>query len=343
MKAAVLKATRRVAVEDRPLPALRPDEVLVRIRASGICGSDVHGFEGRIFDRRPIGIIMGHEAAGEVHEVGAQVKEFSPGERVAINPLIPCLVCPPCRRGWFHLCDAMVTLGSAMRVFHDGTMCEFAPVPSRQLHRLPEAVSFEEGALVEPASNAVHLLGRVGVELGSVLAVVGTGAIGLIVVQAAKLAGAGKVIAVDINPFRLACAERAGADRIVNAAEEDPVAVIREESGGRGADVAVEAAGTAATYRICLEALAKRGKVAALGFMEPEVSFPMRTLVYREISVIGCTAFSCEIDTTLALIASGRLAVKPLITHTFPLDSVQEAYETAADPKSNSVKVVVRC
>jgi len=343
MKAAVLKAARLVAVEDRPLPALRPDEVMVRIRASGICGSDVHGFEGRIFDRRPIGIIMGHEAAGEVHEVGAQVKDFGPGERVAINPLIPCLVCPQCRRGWFNLCDSMITLGSAMRVFHDGTMCEFVPVPSRQLHRLPEGMSFEEGAMAEPASNAVHLLNRAGVELGSVLAVVGTGAIGLIVVQAAKLAGARKVIAVDINPFRLACAKEAGADRIVNAAEEDAVAVIREESEGRGADIAVEAAGTAATYRICLEAVAKRGKVAALGFMEPEVLFPMRTLIYREISVIGCTAFSYEIDATLALIASGRLAVAPLITRTFPLDSVQEAYETAADPKSNSVKVMVLC
>jgi L-iditol 2-dehydrogenase len=341
VKAAVLKGTGQIAIEERPVPRPAAGEALVRIRASGICGSDVHGFQGRIPDRRPPGLVMGHEAAGEITETGSGAAGFKPGDRVAINPLIPCLQCYPCRRGWFHMCDSMITLGSAMRVFHDGAMCEYLAVPVRQLHRLPPEVSFELGAVAEPASNAVHLLDRGSPELGSVIAVFGVGAIGLLVVQTAKIAGARKVIAVDVNPFRLQRARELGAELVVNARQQDPVEVIRAETGGRGADLAVESAGFSSTYRQCTEAVRKRGKVLALGFMEPEAAFPMRSLIYRELSIIGCTAFSHEVDTALALMASGRLQAKPLITHTFPLEAAQKAFQTAADPAADSIRVLI--
>jgi 2-desacetyl-2-hydroxyethyl bacteriochlorophyllide A dehydrogenase len=235
----------------------------------------------------------------------------------------------------------MITLGSAMQVFHDGALCEYLAVPHRQLHRLPPEASFEMGAIVEPASNAVHLLDRGAVEVGSVIVVFGTGTIGLLVVQAARLAGARKVIAIDINPFRLQRARELGADVVVNAQDKDPLAAIQAETDGRGADVAVEAAGFSATYRQCVEAVRKRGKVLALGFIEPEATFPMHSVIYRELSIIGCSAFSHEVATALALIACGHLQVKPLITHTFPLDAAQEAFETAADPAANSIKVLI--
>ena len=341
MKAAVLKGPRDIRIEERPVPKPGAGEVLVRIRASGICGSDIHGFEGKIPERRPPGIVMGHEAAGEVADVGQRAGGFKAGDRVAINPLIPCLECYPCSRGWFHICDAMVTLGSAMRVFHDGTMCEYVSVPYRQLHVLPPGVSQEAGAVAEPAGNATHLLDRGALELGSVIAVFGAGTIGLMVVQAARLAGARKVIAVDINPFRLGRARDFGADVAVNARERDPVAAIREASDGRGADLAVESAGFAATYRQCVESVRKRGKVIALGFMEPEVTFPMQSVIYREISIIGSTAFSYEIETVLSLFAAGKLDPMPLVTHTFPLEAAQKAFETAADPGAKAIKVLI--
>jgi 2-desacetyl-2-hydroxyethyl bacteriochlorophyllide A dehydrogenase len=341
MKAAVLKGAGEIRIEERPAPKAGPGEVLVRIRASGICGSDIHGFEGKIPDRRPLGIIMGHEAAGDVAEVGAQAGGFKAGDRVAINPLIPCFECYACRRGWFQLCEASVTLGSAMRVYRDGTMCEFVPVPYRQLYHLPAGVSYQAGATTEPAGNAVHLLNRGALEVGSVIAVFGTGAIGLLVVQAARLAGVRKVIAVDVNSFRLGKAKELGADVIVNARERDPVQVIREETDGRGADLAVEAAGFSATYRQCAEAVRKRGKVIALGFAEQEATFPMRIVIYRELSIIGSTGFTHEFDTTLSLIASGKLNPAPVITHTFPLEEAQKAFQTAADPKANAIKVMV--
>jgi threonine dehydrogenase-like Zn-dependent dehydrogenase len=127
----------------------------------------------------------------------------------------------------------------------------------------------------------------------------------------------------------------------VNAREKDPLELIRAQTDGRGADLAVEAAGFASTYRQCVEAVRKRGKVLALGFMEPEATFPMRTLIYRELAILGCTAFSHEVETALALLASGGLQAKPLITHTFPLDQAQEAFQTAADPAANSIKVMI--
>jgi len=341
MKAAVLKGTGEIAIEERPLPHPAEGEVVVRVRAAGICGSDVHGFEGKIPKRRPPGIIMGHEAAGEVAEVGTASGGFKPGDRVAIHPTTSCRECFACSRGWFHLCDSMITLGSAMRVFHDGVLCEYLAVPHHQLHRLPEEASFEMGVMVEPASNAVHLLDRGDLEVGGVIAVFGTGTIGLLVVQAARLAGARKVIAVDINPFRLERARELGAEVVVNAKERDPLEAIREETDGRGADVAVEAAGFTTTYLQSVEAVRKRGKVLALGFIDPEVTFPMRTVIYREISIVGCCGFTHEVETALALIASSRLQVKPLITHTFPLDAAQQAFQTAADPAADSIKVLV--
>jgi 2-desacetyl-2-hydroxyethyl bacteriochlorophyllide A dehydrogenase len=276
-----------------------------------------------------------------VAEAGSAVSRFKAGDRVAVNPLIPCGECDACAHGWFHMCDAMVTFGSAMRVFHDGFMADYAAVPQRQLARLPDGVSFKEGAVVEPAGNAVHLLNRAVLETGGSVAVFGAGTIGLLVIQVARMAGARQVIAVEPNSFRLAQARACGADLAVDPHAEDPVAAILAATGGRGVDVAAETAGFASTYRACLEVARKRGTVAAFGFNEPEVTFPLRRLIFREVSIIGCTAFTYEIETALALMAGGRLDVRTLVTHTFPLERAQEAFQTAADAGSRSIKVLV--
>jgi 2-desacetyl-2-hydroxyethyl bacteriochlorophyllide A dehydrogenase len=342
MKAAVYKGERRVSIEERSTPEPRNDEVLVRVRAVGICGSDVHGFEGKIPERRPPGIIMGHEAAGEVAAVGSGVEAFTVGDRVVVNPLVACGRCFFCRHGWFHLCDNAFTIGSAIRVFRDGAMCEYIAISPGQLYPLPKEMSFEEGAAVEPASNAVHVLERAELEVGGSVVVIGTGTVGLMAVQAARLAGAGKVIAVDISESRLECARSLGANKTINPEKANPVEIVLAETERRGADIAVEAAGFASTYRSCLETVRKRGKIMALGFIEPEVAFAMKALIYREISVIGCTGFTYELPKTISLIAQGKLNVKPLITHSFPLEEAQQAFETAIDRGAGAIKVVLR-
>ena len=341
MRAAIIEGARSLVIEERPDPVPGPGEVLVRIRATGVCGSDVHGFEGLIPDRRRPGLIMGHESSGEVVEIGSAAVGWEVGDRVAIDPQIYCGQCYSCLRGWQHLCDNRLNLGSSMNSFHDGTLCELISLPPRQLHGIPEPVSFGEAAMVEPASCAVHIFNRAHLDVGSTVAVIGTGAIGLVAVQVAKLMGAGTLIAVDKDPDRLQLAAGFGADLVVDSTAEDPVERIMAESGGRGADAVVEAVGISLTYSWALQAVRKRGKLMALGYVDEGVSFPMRTLIFREIAVLGCTGFTNESDTVLDLVAKGALDVNSLITHDFPLEKVQAAFEAAADPSTQSIKVMV--
>jgi len=341
MRAAIFKGSGRMELEERPKPVARAGEVLVRIRAAGICGSDVHGFEGLIPDRRKPGLIMGHEAAGEVAETGDGVSRWKPGDRVAIDPQIPCGVCVSCLRGWRHICNNRINLGSAMNSWYDGTLCEFIALPEIQLHALPDDVGFGEGSVVEPAACAAHIFNRSLPEVGSSIVIIGTGTIGLIAVQVARAMGAARLVAVDRVASRLEMAAGFGADLLVDTGREDPVERILAETDGLGADVVAEAAGTALTYDWAVRSVRKRGSVLALGYVDERVPFPMRTLIFREINVVGCTGFTFESDTVLELMSRGRIDVKPLITHEFPLDRVQEAFETAADPASGAIKVVV--
>ena len=247
MKAAVIQGARSLVVEHRPDPTPGPGEVLVRIRSTGICGSDIHGFEGLIPDRRPPGLIMGHEAAGEIEQTGEGVEKWRAGDRVAIDPQVSCGACNSCLRGWGHLCDNRFNLGSSMLVFKHGTLCELISLPERQIHRMPDEVSYDEGAMVEPASCALHIFNRARLEVGAATVIIGTGAIGLIAVQVAKLMGGGKVIGVDRSAERLELARGFGADVLVNSSEEDPVDRILKETDGVGADAVVEAVGKSQT------------------------------------------------------------------------------------------------
>lgn len=341
MRAAIIKGTREMVIEERPSPSPNDEEVLIRIRASGICGSDVHGFDGRIPDRRPPGLIMGHEAAGEVVEVGNGVRLWREGDRVAIDPQISCGICESCRRGWLHLCDNRINLGSSMNVFRDGTLCEYVALPELQIHSLPDDVSFNEGAMVEPASCAVHIFNRALLEVGSTVAIIGTGVIGLVAVQVARQMGVETLIAVDKSASRLEMASRFGADVLVDSSTEDPVERILAETGGAGVDAVVEAVGVKSTYDWCVRIVRKRGAVMAFGYVDEQVPFPMRSLIFREVSVVGCTGFTYESDKVLALIGQGKIDVKPLITHEYALSDVQEAFETAADPATGAIKVIV--
>jgi L-iditol 2-dehydrogenase len=341
MKAAVIAGANSMKVMEVETPAAGAGEVLVKVRAVGICGSDIHGFKGLIPHRRPVGLIMGHEACGEVVEVGRGEKRWAKGDRAAIDPQLSCGECYFCRRGWTNLCEKMSGIGSAMRGFRHGAMCEYVALPAMQLNRVPDGLTYAEGAMFEPAAHALHLFNRASVSVGETVVIVGAGTIGLVAVQVARLRGAGRIIAVDILPERLKLAAKLGADVTIDSSSGDPLPQVLEHTNGRGADIAVEAVGLSVTYDICLRSVRKRGTLLALGFADEKICLPSQKLLFSEISVLGCTGFSHESEVVLGLIAARKLDVRPLITHTFSLDDAQLAFETASNPDSNAIKVMI--
>jgi len=341
MKVAVIKGPYKMEIEDRPIPSPSDGEVLVKVKSVGICGSDVHGFLGLSGKRRLPGLVMGHEASGQVEEIGSKVTGWNKGDRVAINPQLSCGYCYQCRRGWSHLCDNMSVIGSSMRNFKDGAMCEYIVLPASQLYKIPSSLSFGEAAMLDPVSNSLHVFNRSSMDIGDTVAIIGTGVIGLVLVQVAKLKGAGKVIAVDASDKRLELAKTFGADILVNSRTENTVEAIMSETGGRGADIVVEAVGLPVTYQNAVNSVRKRGEILALGFRDAEVPIPIQPLLFREITIIGNTGFLFEILPFIDLVAGGKIDVKPIITHVFSIDDVQKAFELAADESSGAIKVMV--
>ena len=341
MKAAVIAGERNLEIVERDIPVPVEGEVLVKIHDTGICGSDIHGFEGLVPDRRKIGLIMGHEASGEVVDTGKSSSRWQTGKRVAVDPQISCGRCAMCARGHRHLCDNRLNLGSTMNTWLDGTLCEYVALPETQLHEIPDNVSFSEAAVVEPASCAIHIFNRGIIEVGCSVAVIGTGTVGLMAIQVAALMGADLIVGVDILDDRLTLAKRLGANVTINSKYADPVACIMDETDGRGVDSVVEAAGLSLTYDWAIRSVKKRGQVFALGYIDEHVTFPMRHLIFREVTVLGCTGFTHEIDTALHLLSGERIDVKPIITHRYKLREIQQAFETAADLSTGAIKVMI--
>jgi L-iditol 2-dehydrogenase len=243
MKALVLVEYNRFVVADVPEPTIGPQDVLVQVGACGICGSDVHGMDGSTGRRKPP-IIMGHEAAGTIVRAGAEVRGWDCGDRVTFDSTISCGRCAFCTAGRVNLCNHRRVLGVSCDEFkQDGAFADYVAVPQNILYRMPESLSFERAAMVEPVSIAVHAVGRVAPRLNESAVVVGVGMIGLFVVQALRAAGCGRIFAVDLEPKKLALACRLGADEGFSPKQTDVVAEVARRTGGLGADIAVEAVG----------------------------------------------------------------------------------------------------
>ena len=344
MKAALIReieGVKKIRIEEAPLPELPGERhVKVNIGAVGICGSDLHGFYDLSSTARIPGLIMGHEAAGVVTEVGAAVTRVKVGDRVAIDPQVICGTCAQCQKGYYSVCDNKKIIGSNLKGFMNGCMAEFAVVTEKQCFLLPDNLSLEEGAMVEPVSNAIHVLNRVKVNMGDTIVVIGAGTLGLCILQAAKLTGAGRVIVIDLSEKKLALAKTLGADIVIQAGE-DPVARILSLTDGLGADIVIEAVGIGATYKQAISLVRKRGSIMFFGATHKEVSLELIPILHKELHLIGCTGAETECPTAIDFIASGKINVKPLITHRFALDDTQEAFETMADPGNNAVKVML--
>lgn len=319
MKALVLAAYNRLEIQERPMPEIGPDDVLLRVAACGICGSDVHGMDGSTGRRQPP-IIMGHEAAGVIERVGGNVAGWSAGQRVTFDSTVNCGRCWFCRRGQINLCDNREILGvSCDECRRDGAFAEYVAVPQHILYAIPEGLSFCQAAMVEPVAVAVHAVGRSGVRLGDTAVVVGAGVIGLFLVQALRAAGCGRIIAVDLDQTKLDLACRLGADEGMRPDQTDISAEVMQRTDGRGADVALEAVGIAPTVQLAAACLRKGGQMTLVGLLAKSVSLSMQTIVTRELT-INSSYISCgEYPACLELISRRTIDVDPLMSAVAPL------------------------
>jgi L-iditol 2-dehydrogenase len=319
MKALVLTAYNHLEIQDWPCPEIAAGEVLIRIAACGICGSDIHGMDGSTGRRQPP-IIMGHEAAGTIANVGADVQDWKPGDRVTFDSTVYCGKCWFCRRGQINLCDNRRVLGVSCDDYRrHGAFAEYVAVPARILVRLPENVAFRQAAMVEPLSIALHAARRTPITLNDTAVVVGAGMIGLLVVQALRASGCGRIIAVEIDRKRLALACKLGADEGLSSDAVDVAAEVRRRTGGRGADVAVEAVGLAPSLQTAMACVRKGGQVTLVGNLVPKVEFPLQAAVTRELTLNGVCASCGEYPACLDMMGRGVIDVDPLISAAAPL------------------------
>ncbi len=349
MLCAVLHGVRDVRLERRPVPVPQAGEVLVRLRRVGVCGSDVHYYtHGRIGDfvvRQPL--ILGHECAGEIVACGEGVGHLQPGQRVAIEPGHTCRRCFYCKTGRYNLCPQVIFMATPPI---DGAFCTYVAWPEDYVFPLPEGMSFEEGAMMEPLAVGLWAVERGGVKPGDSVAVFGCGPIGLLTLQAAKAAGATTLIAVDIEDFRLGHALRLGATQAFNDGDGSALAKIRalcaERTGfapqDAGVDVAFETAGTLVTTRNTLAAVRPGGVAVLVGLPpQPMVELNLVAAAGKEIDIRGMFRYANRYPRAIALTAARRIEVASLVTHHFPLEQAEAALRFADEHKGKALKVMV--
>jgi L-iditol 2-dehydrogenase len=341
MRALLLIAQNKLVLEEVPVPALGPGEVRVHVRACGICGSDVHGLDGRTGRRIPP-LIMGHEAAGEIAALGPEVHGWREGDRVTFDSTIYCGECAPCRRGAINLCEHRQVLGVSCADYRrHGAFAEYVNVPARVLFRLPAGLAFERAALAEPVAVAVHAVNRTPLAgSGARVAVVGAGMIGLLIVQVLRVRGCAQIIAVDLDMERLALARRLGATATVDAAT-DPTAAVRTLTGGTGVDASFEVVGATTPLQTAIDCTRKGGSVTLVGNLAPRVELPLQTVVTGELHLIASCASAGEYPASLELIATGQVNLSSFISATPPLAEGPEWFRRLQAEKKGLLKVVL--
>ena len=344
MKALNLVEYKKFEYTDTPKPELEEGEVLIEIKACGICGSDIHGMDGSSGRRQPP-IIMGHEAAGTISEVGPSVEGsgWSVGDRITFDSTVYCGECVYCNRGEVNLCQDRRVLGVSCDDYRQhGAFAEYVKIPTRILYRIPEALSFEQAAFAEPISIALHAVSLVPVKEGDTALVVGAGLIGLLVVQALRIAGAKKIIAVDLDEKRLTLALDLGADLTFHAKDPDILSKIQAETGGEGADISMEVVGMTPTLNLAIHCLRKGGSAGLVGNLSATTEFPMQAVVTRQISLFGSCAATGEYADALKHIESGAIKIEPLISATAPLSEGADWFQRLYDNQEGLLKVLLK-
>lgn len=333
MKALKLFEPGDLRVEETSIPELSPGNVLVKVKAVGICGSDIPRVNH--FGAYRPNLTIGHEFSGEIAAVN-EAGSWKVGNRVVVSPLLPCNDCPWCKSGHYSLCEKYGYFGSR----RDGAMAEYVDVPITNLLLMPDNVPFEAGAMVDPAANAIHAIWNIGINPGETVVVFGAGPIGLFAIQFAKILGADKVIAVDLKDEKLEVAKKVGSDEVINALNEDPTAKINSLTAGLGADVVIETAGSRIAQNQAVCSAAKLGRCVFVGISHDKLdlsSDAVNRLLRHELTVKGSwNSFSNpfpgrEWTYSLELMAEGKLQTEPIISHRFRLEDGPEVFKKLKD------------
>jgi L-iditol 2-dehydrogenase len=342
MKALVLQEYKKFAIEDLPQPAPQPGEVVVRVRSCGICGSDVHGMDGSTGRRIPP-LVMGHEAAGVIAAVGPGVTAWKPGDRVTFDSTVYCGECWYCKRGEVNLCENRQVLGVSCGDYRrQGAFAEYVAVPQRILYRLPDNLTFDQAAMVEAVSVAIHALARTPLPPQATAIVVGTGMIGLLVVQALRVAGCAQIIAVDLDEGRLQVARRLGATHAFKADAPDLAAQVKALTHQRGADAAFEVVGLSAPLKTAIDCVRKGGSITLVGNLKAQVDLPLQAVVTRQLTLIGTCASAGEYPKCLELIANGQINVTEFISATPPLAEGAQWFSRLYSGEKGLMKVLLQ-
>jgi L-iditol 2-dehydrogenase len=340
MKTLLLSKYNHLEIADLPRPTPLADEVLIQVAACGICGSDVHGYDGSSGRRIPP-IVMGHEAAGRVAAVGEKVTSLAEGDRVTFDSTIYCGACSHCLRGDVNLCDNRQVLGVSCGDYRRaGAFAEYVVVPARIVYRLPDQLSFTEAAMLEATAVALHAVNVTQMPPDSAALVIGAGMIGLLILQALRATGCSRVFVADIDESRLKMATELGATAVLSA-KSDLVPQIIKLTNGTGVDVVLEAVGRNETVSAAIDCVRKGGTVTLVGNISPEVTLPLQKVVSRQIRLQGSCASAGEYPKAIELLASGAIRVKPLITAVAPLDQGPAWFERLHAGEPNLLKVVL--
>ena len=341
MKALVLEEYNQLVYRDFEDPQPSPDEVLIRVKACGICGSDVHGMDGSTGRRQPP-IVMGHEASGVIVKTGSGVTRWKEGDRVTFDSTVYPLNDWYTLKGRYNLSEGREVIGVSPKEYRrHGAFAEYLAVPQHILYRIPDNVSFEQAAMVEPAAVAAHAVRISGINVGSSAMVLGSGMIGTFIVCLLKAAGATPVIAVDVDDEKLAMAAKFGADVTINSKKQSVVETVRHHTKGRGADFGFEAVGVAATVNTLIESLRKGATAVLVGNLTPVIEFPLQKVVTSEIKVLGSCAICSEYEIVLDMIAGGALRVDDMISAVAPLSEGAEWFRKLYHKEDNFNKIIL--
>lgn len=337
MKAICVKKANELEIQDRPMPIItHPEEVLIKVKTAGICGSDMHVYHGT----SPVATyprVMGHEIAGEVVETGSAVHQFIIGDRVVIDPVISCGECYQCRIGRQNVCSKL----QVRSVHVDGGFQEYVVVPQKSLYKIPENLSWEEAVMIEPFTIAEQTCWRAELTKDDIVFIMGAGPVGLSVLKRARIAGA-RCIVSDIVDSRLQMATTFGAEAVINAATEDVLASLIRLTDGQKPSVVIDAVCSIKSFEQTLDYVCPAGRIVTLGFHSSPSAIAQLSITAREIDIRGSRLHNDKFPDVINLFASGQLQVKEMITHQFPFEQIREAIALIEDPTVEKGKVVLQ-
>jgi L-iditol 2-dehydrogenase len=336
MKALVYEGAWQMPMRDVPVPEPGSSEVKIKIETVGVCGSDVHGFKGTTGRRKPP-IIMGHEFSGTITNLGSDAKNFKVGDRVVVTPLLTCGYCDNCLAGFPNQCQNRSGLGVNL----NGAYAEYINVPQKMVFPLPDEMTWEQGALVEPLAVGMHAVNLTPMHLMDTVVIIGAGTIGLVTILAAKMKGAGKIIVTDVSEHRLEFAKRLGADVVINPSKQDAVEAVKAQTNGKGSPAVIEAVGITATTKQSLMMARNGGNVVWIGNSDPEITINMQQIVTRELTVRGAYGFNDEFGLSIQAIRSQRIDPTVLIEKRATLADGTQIIDDLARGNADWIKVML--